>query len=281
MLKGKNAIITGGSRGLGAVIAKKFVIEGANVCICSRNEKELSSMAKKLNADKIFSEQIIIFHETDLANINEIDKLFEYACNNMDSLDILVANAGMQKPIGSLDEISWEDWENNIRVNLFGAVYCAKLFVAHWKKFHRGGKIICLSGGGATKARPNFSAYAASKTALVRAMETLAEENKGLNIDINCIAPGAMNTQMLEEALNAGEKNVGSKEFQQLLKQKENGGASLENAAELVAYLASDLSDGISGKLISAVWDDWKNLHLRKNNLSPDIYTLRRITEEK
>ena len=140
------------------------------------------------------------------------------------------------------------------------------------------GKVIQLSGGGATSPLPFISAYAASKAGIVRFMETLAEEVREDNIDINSIAPGALNTRLLDEVLEAGPDTVGRTFYDRAIKQKENGGAPLEKAAELSVFLASSASDGITGKLISAIWDPWQDFpeHLQTLTES-DIYTLRRI----
>jgi NAD(P)-dependent dehydrogenase (short-subunit alcohol dehydrogenase family) len=112
----------------------------------------------------------------------------------------------------------------------------------------------------------------------VRYAETLAEEVRGTGIDVNSIAPGALNTRMLDEILQAGPAKVGQAFYDRSLRQKESGGAPLERGADLAVFLASPASDGITAKLISAVWDNWENWpeHLQKLSGS-DAYTLRRI----
>jgi len=145
-------------------------------------------------------------------------------------------------------------------------------------KSRRRGKIIQLSGGGATNPMPRISAYAVSKAAIVRFAESLAEEVREFNIDVNSIAPGALNTRMLEEVLAAGPDKVGAEFFNRSVKQKQSGGAGLERGAALAVFLASDASDGITGKLISAMWDNWEHWPEHVTELgSSDIYTLRRI----
>ena len=139
-------------------------------------------------------------------------------------------------------------------------------------------KIIQLSGGGATSPLPYISAYAASKAGIVRFMETLAEEVRADGIDINSIAPGALNTRLLDEVLSAGPEKVGRPFYDRALKQKADGGAPLERGAALAVFLASSGSDGITGKLISAVWDPWEEFPMHMEDLQKtDIYTLRRI----
>jgi 3-oxoacyl-[acyl-carrier protein] reductase len=143
------------------------------------------------------------------------------------------------------------------------------------------GKIINLSGGGATAPLPRFSAYAASKAAIVRLTETLACELKEDGIDVNAIAPGALNTRLLDEVLAAGPEKVGQDFYERSLKQRDQGGASLARGAALATYLASADSDGITGRLLSAVWDDWAHLGDWREELErSDIYTLRRITPD-
>jgi 3-oxoacyl-[acyl-carrier protein] reductase len=146
-------------------------------------------------------------------------------------------------------------------------------------KSHRRGKIIQLSGGGATKPMPCISAYAVSKAAVVRFAETLAEEVRDFNIDVNAIAPGALNTRMLEEVLTAGPGKVGVEFFRASALQKKTGGAGLERGSDLAMFLASEASNGITGKLISAVWDNWESWPAHVPELAAsDMYTLRRIS---
>jgi 3-oxoacyl-[acyl-carrier protein] reductase len=140
------------------------------------------------------------------------------------------------------------------------------------------GKIIQISGGGATNPLPMLSAYAVSKAAIVRFAETLAEELRGVGVDVNAISPGALNTGMLNEILEAGPEKVGQEFYERSLKQKLLGGAPLTRGAELAVFLASAKSDGITGKIISALWDKWEvwPAHILELDQS-DAYTLRRI----
>jgi 3-oxoacyl-[acyl-carrier protein] reductase len=143
------------------------------------------------------------------------------------------------------------------------------------------GKIINLSGGGATAPLPRLSAYAASKAAVVRLTETLAHELRDDGVFVNAIAPGALNTRLLDEVLAAGPQQVGEEFYRKSLEQKNRGGTPLERGAALAVFLASTDSDGISGRLLSAAWDDWQQLPRYRDELArSDIYTLRRITPQ-
>jgi NAD(P)-dependent dehydrogenase (short-subunit alcohol dehydrogenase family) len=126
---------------------------------------------------------------------------------------------------------------------------------------------------------PFLSAYATSKAAVVRFAETLAEEVRKYHIDVNAVAPGALNTRLLDEVLEAGPARVGRDFYDQMVKVKAQGGTPLGVGASLCVFLASSQSDGITGKLISAVWDPWQEFHRHLDDLNlTDVYTLRRIT---
>ena len=171
-------------------------------------------------------------------------------------------------------------WVETVNINLLGTVRCCRALLPLLKAAERG-KILILSGGGATKPMPFFSAYAASKAGVVRFGETLAEELKPRGIDVNMIAPGALNTKMLNEVLDAGPAGVGEAYYRAALKQRETGGASMDRAAGLCVNLASRECDGITGRLISAPWDPWERLtEYREELAGSDIYTLRRIVPE-
>ncbi len=278
MLSNRNAIITGASRGLGAEIAGVFVQNGANVLLCARDAVSLEKERGIIEGKKVFPEQRILSVAADLSRPEENDRIVAFGERELGRIDILVNNAAVQGPIGPMEENPWDAWEKTIQTDLLGPAYLMHSLIPIMKKQGRG-KIINLSGGGATGPRENYSAYAVAKTGLVRLTETLARETKDDHIDINAVAPGAMTGRMLEETLRAGEKAVGRDEYRKALERKEKGGASLENAARLCLFLASDQSDGITGKLISAVWDDWEHFSQERieKMRSGDIYTLRRI----
>jgi NAD(P)-dependent dehydrogenase (short-subunit alcohol dehydrogenase family) len=139
------------------------------------------------------------------------------------------------------------------------------------------GKIVQLSGGGATNPLPGLSAYAASKAAVVRFAETLAEELRERHVDVNAVAPGALNTRMLDEVLAAGPQKVGQAFYERAVQQQRSGGVPLERGAALAVWLASAASDGVTAKLLSAVWDPWSDLSKHLDDLASDVYTLRRI----
>ena len=275
-LKNLNALITGGSQGLGKTIAEHFLREGANIVLCARSEKELSAsrdeLAKKYPVQKVSAKTC------DVSNEAQVSEIIAFALRELDSLDALVLNAGIYGPMGLTESVSLDEWRRAIDINLFGVLLPCRAVIPHFKKTGRG-KIVVLSGGGATNPLPNISAYAASKAAVVRLMETLAEELKSFHVDVNAIAPGALATRLVDEVLAAGPEKVGAAFFEKNKSWKEHGAVPLELGASLAVYLASAESDGITGKLISAQWDDWAKLHEHRDELAKsDIYCLRRIT---
>jgi 3-oxoacyl-[acyl-carrier protein] reductase len=277
-LKGINALITGGSLGLGKVIAEHYLREGANVALCARNEIELSATRDELGAK--FPAQKVLSKPCDVSNETQVNNFVASALRELGSLHALVLNAGVYGPMGPTESVDLNEWRRAIDINLFGVLLPCRAAVPHFKKAGHG-KIVVLSGGGATNPLPNISAYAASKAAVVRLMETLAEELKPHQVDINAIAPGALNTRFVDDVLAAGPDKVGAAFFEKNKQWKEKGATPLELGAGLAVYLASAESNGITGKLISAQWDPWAKLHEHRDELAKsDIYCLRRIVPE-
>ena len=275
-LKGRKILITGASQGFGLAVADRCLAEGADVAICARSRAELEQAAAGLRA-QAGPGQRVAAAVADVANPSALEALVADATRELAGLDGLVNNAGVYGPKGPIEEVDWAEWVKAIEINLMGTVLACRAVLPAFRQ--RGwGKIVNLSGGGATAPLPRLSAYAASKAAVVRFTETLAEELHGTRIDVNAVAPGALNTRLLEEVIAAGPDKVGEAFYQRSLRQKADGGAPLEKGAALCAFLLSADSDGITGRLLSAVWDPWTDLPARRAELEKsDIYTLRRI----
>jgi len=278
-LAGRNAIITGANRGFGFEIAKKFVAEGASVVICGRDADQVERAVEALQK-LTHSKQTVLGLPLDVSVEENVKQMINTAIDKLERIDIVVNNAGVYGPKGLIEDVDSNEWTSAIHINLFSVFFMCKWILPHMKK-NNAGKIINLSGGGATAPLPRISAYATSKAAVVRLTETLAEECREYAIDINAVAPGALNTRLLDEVLESGPNVVGKAFYEKALKQKANGGTPLELGAELCVYLASPATDGITGKLISAPWDPWRNLAQYRDDLrNSDIYTLRRIVEK-
>ena len=277
-LKGINALLTGGSQGLGKAIAEQFLAEGANVVLCARNEKELNATRTELAAK--FPAQKILSKACDVSNESQVNELVAFALRELGSVNALVLNAGVYGPMGPTESVDLNEWRRAIDINLFGVLLPCRALIPHFKKAGRG-KIVVLSGGGATNPLPNISSYAASKAAVVRLMETLAEELRPHHVDVNAIAPGALATRLVDEVLAAGPDKVGAAFFEKNKQWKEKGATPLELGAKLAVHLASAEINGITCKLISAQWDPWAKLAGHRDELAKsDIYCLRRIVPE-
>lgn len=276
MLEGRVAIVTGASQGLGVEIARAYVAGGAQVVICARDGARLAAVVDALSAEagRARSVEAMTADVTDAAAMKD---LVDHTIARFGGLHILVNNAGIYGPMGESDDVDWTEWVRALEINLYGSVLPCRAVLPHFKA-QRYGKIVQMSGGGATNPLPRISAYAASKAAIVRFAESLALEVKEYGIDVNAIAPGALNTRMLDQAVAAGPDVVGQDFYDRMIKTKEQGGTPLDIGARLAVFLASAASDGITGRLLSAVWDPWEQLPERRDELAnSDIYTLRRI----
>jgi NAD(P)-dependent dehydrogenase (short-subunit alcohol dehydrogenase family) len=275
-LSGRNALITGATQGLGLEIARAYLDAGASgIYICGRERGAVQAALVELR-ERAAPEQTVLGEAADVSSPDAVERLVRLALKGLGDVTILVCNAGIYGPKGRLDQTDWEQWKRAIEINLFGSVLPARGLISHFAA--RGyGKIVQLSGGGATGPLRGLGAYAASKAGVVRFAETLAEELREHRVDVNAIAPGPLNTRMLDEVLSAGPEQVGQSFYEKALEQQRGGGIPLSQGAKLSVFLGSPASDGITGKLLSAIWDPWSELPRRLTDLDSDLYTLRRI----
>ena len=239
--------------------------------------KLCSDEVRRTLASQAASGQIVEAVGADVSDPADVARVAAKALQVFSQVHVLVNNAGIYGPLGQSEDVDWAAWMRAMEINVYGSVLPCRAFLPHFKQ-HKYGKIVQLSGGGATNPLPRISAYAASKAAIVRFAESLALEVRPYNIDVNAIAPGALNTRMLEEVIAAGPDVVGQDFHERMVKTKEQGGTPLERGAALAVYLGSSSSDGVTGRLLSAVWDPWEQLADHRNDLErSDVYTLRRI----
>lgn len=276
-LSGLNVIVTGASRGLGRCIAEEFWARGANLLLVARDGDALAALAEELRG-RGKPRQSLHLRVANLADEASPEQIIATARQNWDRLDVLVNNAAILGPIGQSWENDWGQWRETVQVNLCAPVALCRAAVP-WMLRGDGGRIINLAGGGATGPRPRFSAYATAKAGLVRFSETLAAELGETNVLVNCVSPGALNTDMAATVRACGPAHAGAREYEQARALTDsNIGASAARAVGLVAFLASPETTGITGRVISAVWDPWNGLAARCAELrDSDIYTLRRI----
>ncbi len=276
VLRGRSAVITGASQGLGLAIARAYVEAGARVLICSRDTSMLERAREEL-AELAGSGEAVHSVAADVSKPADVKRLAERALTLFGRVQILVNNAGVYGPMGSIDAVDWTEWVRAVEINVYGSVLPVRALLPQFKE-QRYGKIIQLSGGGATNPLPRITAYAASKAAIVRFAESLAVDVREHGIDVNAMAPGALDTRLLDEALRAGPERLGAAFHDRMLRVKEGAATPLETGAALGVFLASAASDGITGRLISAAWDPWEELPQHRSDLDgTDVYTLRRI----
>jgi 3-oxoacyl-[acyl-carrier protein] reductase len=265
-------VLTGSSSGIGHALAERFLSRGHLVWGLARSDQSEFVAGR---SGSFFASRC------DVADWSQMSAVAREVMAAWLEIDGLVTCAGVQGAVGRTATIDPGSWSATVRANLDGTFHAIRAFYEALRRSPRRAKIVCFSGGGATRPRPNFSAYGAAKTAVVRLVETIAEEERAAPLDINAIAPGAINTRLTDEVVALGPEVAGAAEYQAALHQKEAGGASLGRALDLVEWLLSPASDGISGRLISAQWDDWVALARRKDELAAsDLCTLRRITPD-
>jgi 3-oxoacyl-[acyl-carrier protein] reductase len=258
-------------------VARRLASDGFHIVLAGRDPAALGAAVPHVVASTGNAGQQVIPHQTDVARPDDVAELVEKALRVTGCIDVLVCSAGVYGPMGRVEDVDWDDWASAIAINLLGSVLCCRAVVPHMRHQHRG-KIIVLSGGGATQPLPGLSAYAASKAGLVRFVETLAREVEVDGIEINAVAPGSLNTRLLDQVLEAGPERVGERFYASAVRQSQDGGTPLETPAELIAFLASEASNGVSGRLLSAVWDDWRAIPEQRERLAnSDVFTLRRI----
>ena len=268
-IKGKSVLITGAGRGIGKRLAMGFAAEGARVGLLARSQAEID--LAKLEIEQAGG--IAMCLRADVRNPDELAHAVERMRAKFGSLDVLIAAAGVQGPIGPFLTSKPKAWNDTLEINLIGAANSCRVALPPMIE-KRSGKIILLAGGGSAYARPNFTAYAASKSALVRFGETLADEVRDANVQVNTMAPGAAYSTMTDEILQAGEERAGRKEIEDAEKVRVTGGIPAEKQTALALFLASERSNHISGKLIH-VNDDWKRFE--QDNMKAELYTLRRV----
>ncbi len=266
--KNKNVLVTGGGRGIGKRLALGFARLGAKIALLSRSKAELDlaqieieqagANALRIRADVTDPEQLALA-------VDRVRVVFG------GPVDILICAAAIQGPLNSFTQSTWKAWNEVIEINLMGVVHsCRAVLPSMIEK--RAGKIIALVCGAGVSPLRNFSAYATSKAAVVRFVESLAAEVADYNIQVNCFDPGPAYTNLTDEIIRAESRLDGSV-ISEAKETRRTGGVSPELQLEHATFLASERSNHITGKLIH-VTDDWKKL--QSASLRPDALTLRR-----
>ncbi|MBI4305525.1 MAG: SDR family oxidoreductase [Chloroflexi bacterium] len=231
-LAGRVAIVTGAGRGIGKAIAAALAQEGASVVAIARSPEQIEATARDLNAGG--GRAIAI--RTDVSDEASVQQMVDATVRQFGGIDILVNNAAVNLPHIDVVDMDPAEWRKVVDVNLTGPFLCARAVIPHMIK-RRGGRIINISSIGGRHGAKGRGPYRAAKAGLINLTETLAAECWPHGINVNCICPGGVDTDMLREI--SGEPPRGL-----LMKP--------EQIASVVLFLASDESSAITGTAIDA-----------------------------
>lgn len=242
-LKGKNAIITGASNGIGRASAILFASEGARLVLADINEENLRNVQEEIKSKG----GDVVIRKTDVSSEDEIKALISFALEKLTNIDILVNNAGISGGLYNLEDQSSEEWHQVFDVNVMGPVWATKHIIGHMKA-RRSGSIINIASVAGLLSGAGGNAYSASKAALINFTRTSACEVGGCNVRINAICPGLIETGMTQPffdwARTTGKENQLGKYCE--LKRA----AAPEEVAWAILFLASDEASFITGQAL-------------------------------
>ena len=242
----RKIVVVGCSRGIGKAVADHFDAHGHEVLRLARSRCDGHYMyADVTNWPRLVA---------DVTNFSGV----------WDHVDCLIYCAGIQGAIGKCMDMNFSEWAEVINTNLTGFFNTTKAFYPLLRRTDGRSKVIAFAGGGAAKARPNFSAYGASKAGLVRLIDSLSEELP--NFDINALAPGAHLTDMIREIVTAGPQKAGVKEYDQAINMQKDP-KKMSKLMDCLEFLLSAESDGISGRLIPAQHPNLRDIDWTKSDM--------------
>jgi NAD(P)-dependent dehydrogenase (short-subunit alcohol dehydrogenase family) len=268
-LEEKRVLVTGGSMGIGLEVSRELARRGASVVIGARGLDAVEAALNELDGDGHEGLRLDVASDADWRRAIE-------AIDGHGPLHGLVAAAGVLGPIGQLEDLDPNDLAEVIQINLVGTMLALHHGIPRLRR--SGGRAVTFSGGGATSPLPRYDAYAVSKAAIVRLTENVAAAQ---DVEVNAVAPGFVATRMHEATIAAGAEAAGAEYHARTRAQLEVGGFPAREAAELVCFLLSDEAAGISGRLLSAEWDPWREPEFRDRlRADPELATLRRIDDQ-
>jgi NAD(P)-dependent dehydrogenase (short-subunit alcohol dehydrogenase family) len=244
--KGLRVLVTAGGSGIGRVIAKTFLDHGARVHVCDVDEKALKELKKEVPA--------VTQTLADVADVAQVEKLFEEVKRHLGGLDVLVNNAGIAGPTAKVEDIRPEDWERCIAVDLNGMFYCTRKAMPLIKAAG-GGSIINLSSAAGRLAFPMRTPYSAAKFGVVGFTESLAAEAGPDKVRVNCIQPGVVEGARIERVIEAKAKGLGVDKEE--VRRRLLEGVSLhttvsaQDIANMALFLATEAGKHISGQALA------------------------------
>jgi meso-butanediol dehydrogenase/(S,S)-butanediol dehydrogenase/diacetyl reductase len=249
--QGKVALVTGGARGLGKVIALAFAQEGADVVISSRNKKALGETTTEI--ERLGRESLGVI--TDFLEPGAPDVLVKKSMDKFGRVDILINNSGAEGPINNVTDMDLRGWNDLLAVNLNGAMLCSRNTLKMSMIPRKSGAIVNITSIAGRRGMPTRSAYSSSKFAMIALTQSLASEAGRYNIRVNAIAPGAIEGKRIERVFDIAAKNHGVTRAQ--IMAASNAHSALgrmvkpEEVADLAVFLASDKSSAITGQTIN------------------------------
>lgn len=269
-------LVSGGTSGLGLKIALNMASQGKSVIICGRKVDSVQIAIEQLKILKK-EEQILLGFDCDVSDKKSVDAMFRELNKKNIQIEALICNAGVIGPINKFLECDAKVWVEAFNINLYGTVNLIHAALPGMI-CRKSGRIIHISGGGASAPLFGMTSYAASKIATVRLIETLSLEYKEFGVTFNSIAPGILKTKLLDQMIEAGPDRIGATLFNKSSLKLSEQIDSTKKALELVDFLISKQSSSVTGKLISAEWDNWSQwMNHEKELNNSDVYTLRRI----
>jgi NAD(P)-dependent dehydrogenase (short-subunit alcohol dehydrogenase family) len=266
--KDKTILITGAGRGIGKRLAIGFAHAGARVGLLARSKAELDLAQLEIEHAGGASLRL----RADVRDCEQVSAAVRTMQDHFGGVQIVICAHGVFGYLGALTDAPPKEWADAAATNLVGSMHVCHAALPQMIA-HRHGKILLLVGPGAEGPRPGFSAYSATQAALVRFAETLAEEVRDQNVQVNCMNPGPTYTSMTDEILRAGER-ISARESLDAAQVRTTGGTSPEKQIHLAQFLTSERSNHVSGKLIS-VSDDLRKLE--HANAHVELFTLRRM----
>ena len=271
----KTVYISGATGYLGNLISNRIAALGNDILVGGRNPNKLNEQVQLLS--KTFTQTKIKSIYCQLENPRDWERIAREVVDH--GIDAYINCSAIQGKINKILKLNWEDIDSVMRINLYSSIFFTNFFT-NYSNSGKQLKVIHFSGGGGTTPRRNFMPYSLSKTALIRFVENFNLENENSNVAINIVSPGIfpskMQYEILDSELRSDDQEVIS--AKKILEAKIN---EKPKVLDLIEFLLSEKSDGISGKSISAIWDDWEEWpqHLSELQQS-DLYTLRRITSK-
>ena len=240
LLEGKNAIVTGGSQGIGEATSLEFAREGANICLLYRKHE---SEAYRIRDEIKSMGQNALALKADASSFEDAEKIVNQTLEEFGRLDILVNNAGM-----NWDGVSWkmseEQWDRVIDVNLKGDFNFSRQIVPLFKD-QKYGKIVNITSINGLRGKFGQTNYSASKAGIIGLTKALAKELGAFNINVNAVAPGLIETGMLQQA-DARDQIIEMAMGEIVMKRV----GQPEDVANAVAFLASDKARHITGEVV-------------------------------